>query len=1056
MVINYLNKIKPKRVKSLIILFALLIQFSYFSVILVSNKLSSLNNDTEGINDPIIIYQNGTIDSDSLNVDEIIKYYEQTYKTFVEKPIPNASYNEESGYWIKGDPGVHTIDGDFYIHILTWDIHVGSYEKTVEQLVQEAMANGCDFIGFTNLDGIRITKSVLELIFQLFGIPTWLLSVLLGGSNYLTITTDWEAYHNALIQARWNHRNDNIFIFYGVEKTMMEDYQYLDQLGGIGMGKRMQCLLPYRTQHQQEQMYMDQLIHAAPNVESVLNIMNTFYGDYMERGSAFFSPNIGKLFEWGDADFQRMAQEEYVATGVVAVAKDQVDPFIEFNAHPSNTNWDKCLDNGWDIFGAVGSDNYENGEGGPGLKTKTYVKVWSPGYYGVMEGFKLGRVFTAQGNCINSIDLTMEDNYDQKAYMGDTMVSYGNQTVKFKIGYNTTISQIKVITNYDTPQGYFQIYKTYTNENWTNDGHYISANFTLPHSEDPYFVRLEGIDTNGNRFFSAPVYYKKSTVIFPEIHITEPYDGYITNNASTKIKWTYSSELNDIRLHRFNGYKNPGSNDIGDSIYIVTGRSEFNNDGNDWIEDGWNTIMLKGRDTNTGFTAKDIIHIYCHKNFPVVSISNPRNNSYTNNNTILVQWQGMPFTGYGVENYLVWIDSGPQYNLSSTINTYTFYDVPDGMHEIHVLINQTINYETFVANITVYVDTQNPTINIESPTNNAVFNENKTEKTVTLQYTAADIDSCPGGILNSKVNIYKDIDNNGTWTLIQSVILEGETVLYNLTWADGKYKVNITTYDLAGNNNSAEVIYHIDLLPPLVWLPLQIYFGSDYANINWIHKDSATDIDIIKLVLENGTVFLFDKTTTNKTIQYPGEGKYKISLIVNDTQGHETQRNSTVFIDKTNPIIYTVWVNDQFYKGSGRYFRVGLTVNDIMSGIKNITLNYNITNTQSSYASSITIMNILSYRIEFEIPYYVLNTYTPLNEANVTFNFEAYDKVGHNTKTQNFKYELKLTIPQKEKELTVEQIFIIFGIVVGVSLGGVYIAYKLKRRRDFGEFAKYY
>ncbi|MHA1392252.1 MAG: hypothetical protein ACTSRZ_02010, partial [Promethearchaeota archaeon] len=255
---------------------------------------------------------------------------------------------------------------------------------------------------------------------------------------------------------------------------------------------------------------------------------------------------------------------------------------------------------------------------------------------------------------------------------------------------------------------------------------------------------------------------------------------------------------------------------------------------------------------------------------------------------------------------------------------------------------------------------------------------------------------------------------------------------------------------------SAEVIYYLDFLPPLCWLPMAFYSGSDYADISWTQKDSSTEIDTVILDLKNGTTLVFDKNTDNVTIQYPGEGEYAISITINDTQGHTIVRDSVVYVDKTNPVIFTVWVDDQFYTGSKRYFRVGITTNDMMSGIANITLNYNISNTQSSYASQMTLLNIRSYRVEFELPFEILNTYTPLNEANITFNFEVYDKVGHYTTCQNFSHELKLDLGEREEGLTAEQILIIIGSIVGAGLIGGFLAYKLKRKREFGDFAKYY
>jgi hypothetical protein len=79
--------------------------------------------------------------------------------------MPDPAYNEESGIWKKGDPGVHTKDGDFETQVLMWTIHLGQYEKTVDQLVQEAIANDCDFIAFTNLDGIEFPVT-FDLIFK--------------------------------------------------------------------------------------------------------------------------------------------------------------------------------------------------------------------------------------------------------------------------------------------------------------------------------------------------------------------------------------------------------------------------------------------------------------------------------------------------------------------------------------------------------------------------------------------------------------------------------------------------------------------------------------------------------------------------------------------------------------------------------------------------------------------------------------------------------------------------------------------------------------------------
>lgn len=1063
----------PKKTTTLILLFLFSFQIGMVVTSPISNSDLPSDKGSDNSTNTKIVYQNPEKEP---TLDEKIQYYEEHYQPYVISNMPDPAYNEESGIWKKGDPGVHTKDGDFETQVLMWTIHLGQYEKTVDQLVQEAIANDCDFIAFTNLDGIRVSRDILNLIFQALGIPSWALDILLGSGNDLTIYAGWQTYYDAIQQARYNYRNspadDPIEIFIGTEKTIGEDIQYLDQLQGMGIGKRVQCVLPYNPN--MELTFLQEIVSQPLQLDPVLNKMETFWGSTgWEGGTTMFSPHIGVLDLWSDADYRRLSQVRNCAPGVVSVAANAVDTFIEFDPSPSSINWDTTLSSGTNIFAAAGSENYVSGTGGPGLTTKTYVKTWTPGYFGIMEGFKLGRVFTAQQNIIDRLDFTIEDFYDQKAYMGDTIVSYNNQTVKIKAHYNSPIDHINLISNYS---GNLQIYTTFTSDNWTDNTvtNEISMQIQLPHNDASYFLRLEGVAANGYRFFSAPLRYQKSNVLFPEIHFTFPTSKeFYTNNGSQMVNWTKSIELDQVNLHVLDGYifDVPSNPPTPPYPYNVNNQLFFDNDGSvylDQVGDGWNTLILKGRDTTTGATARDYVYIR-YTESPVVNILNPINNSYSKSDSVTVSWQGQPYTGHQVENYNIWLDANSPILLGPSVTSYEFTGLTEGQHIIHVQINQTDNYETFTANLTVYIDLTNPLLDITAPSEGQTFNENKTWPVMLINFTAADPDVCMGPVDYTIIQLYKDIGNDGTYTLIDTKtddydddINEIYYTNYTAPWEDGSYKINITIYDLAGNFASLERTYHLDFYDPRVWLPTMFISGSKTITINWTQFDTATAIDTVKLDLMNGTIIDLDKFTNGTTITYPDQGEYPIHLTVNDTEGHYVERSSMIYIDLTKPSIYTIWIDDTMYDTSTmfHYFRVGITTNDYgtgQTGVKNVTLNYQLyTDPETKYYYSMKLTTVRSSKIMFEVDYYTIISRTVNNQVNISFSLTVADYAGNIETTDSYEHEIKLILPPRGDKLTATEIFIIIGSVAGgVAIGG-YIGYRIKRKRDFGEFAKYY
>jgi hypothetical protein len=113
------------------------------------------------------------------------------------------------------------------------------------------------------------------------------------------------------------------------------------------------------------------------------------------------------------------------------------------------------------------------------------------------------------------------------------------------------------------------------------------------------------------------------------------------------VNWTKSIELDQVNLHVLDGYifDVPSNPPTPPYPYNVNNQLFFDNDGSvylDQVGDGWNTLILKGRDTTTGATARDYVYIR-YTESPVVNILNPINNSYSKSDSVTVTWQGQPY-----------------------------------------------------------------------------------------------------------------------------------------------------------------------------------------------------------------------------------------------------------------------------------------------------------------------------------------------------------------------------------------------------------------------------
>ncbi len=171
---------------------------------------------------------------------------------------------------------------------------------------------------------------------------------------------------------------------------------------------------------------------------------------------------------------------------------------------------------------------------------------------------------------------------------------------------------------------------------------------------------------------------------------------------------------------------------------------------------------------------------------PTLSITAPENNMITNSSSMQVQWSGKD--NVGIAYYEIKVDNGAWKKVVNA-TSYTL-NLQDGQHTIYVkAVDKAGNYK--IAEVSVTVDTQPPTVQITSPS----ANSNITAKYVVVSWSGSD---------NLGIDHYEVRIDNGTWTTV------GTNTNYNFTdLKEGSHTVYVKAVDKAGNSQVVSVTFNV-------------------------------------------------------------------------------------------------------------------------------------------------------------------------------------------------------------------------------------------------------
>ncbi len=338
-------------------------------------------------------------------------------------------------------------------------------------------------------------------------------------------------------------------------------------------------------------------------------------------------------------------------------------------------------------------------------------------------------------------------------------------------------------------------------------------------------------------------------------------------------------------------------------------------------------------------------------------------------NMTLYLWNGSTITNTTLMNG----------TLNSTIFSQT---LADGNYSWNCLAcdNSTPSSSDWAPNnFTITIDSTNPTVTIQSPSD--VTNTTDTGLDVTYTVTDTNLNTC----------WYSNDSMSANTTISCGTNITG------VTWTQGDHNVTIWANDSAGNNASDEVNFFIDNINPNINITYPInntYYNNQSIEINYTRND--TNLNACWYSNDSYAANTTLASCANISITWT-DGQHNLTIWVNDTQVGNTNFSTIVFyIDSTNPLIdYDTQTEANDTNFSRDFIYVNLTITETNTQNMSFTL-YNDTGivNQTNYTSKILQIN-----------------YTGVEDNNYTYQINITDKANNKNFTEKRTITLDDTAP---------------------------------------------
>jgi hypothetical protein len=267
---------------------------------------------------------------------------------------------------------------------------------------------------------------------------------------------------------------------------------------------------------------------------------------------------------------------------------------------------------------------------------------------------------------------------------------------------------------------------------------------------------------------------------------------------------------------------------------------------------------------------------------PTLIIDLPTIGAFLATGDVAVQWTATDAQS-GIDRFEVALDGGAPVVLPSTTTSQTFVGLADGSHSVTVTaFDEAGNSQA--ANVDFVVDTVQPSLSIDSPTEGSFLAVSNVELTWTASDVVSGIDrfevTLDGGIpvvLSSTVNRHAFADVS-----------------------DGSHSVNVTAMDRAGNVRTVLLGLTVDTVPPTIQVTspaANSVIPSSEVGVVWQAEDATSGIDYYEVLFLGGDSVTVPATSTSYTFSGVEDGAHSIAVIAVDRAGNSQSQTAGFTVD---------------------------------------------------------------------------------------------------------------------------------------------------------------
>lgn len=432
----------------------------------------------------------------------------------------------------------------------------------------------------------------------------------------------------------------------------------------------------------------------------------------------------------------------------------------------------------------------------------------------------------------------------------------------------------------------------------TASGNGYSCTYTSPTalSEGQHIVSISVEDGAGNPSNTASISFGIDASP-PQVSITSPTDGFVTSADSITVTGTASDTGGGITSVSVNN--------------VAAALSGENFTATVPLESGQNTITAIATDT-VGNTAQDAVTVARATSGPSLVITSPVDGSATSVQTI-------PVTGT-VSDSVSTVSSVTVNGVPAAVTGGTFsasVTLSNGQNTITVVAGNAVGLNT-TETVTVTLDTDNPILNVTSPTEGAILSSN----TVPVSGTATDAGS---GIASLTVNeATVPVETGGSFSA-------------NVTMPDGDGSITVIAIDRAGNTAQVTRSITVDTSPPqlVVLSPSEGLITTQQSLI--VSGTVEDSISGVVSVLVNGQSTAISEGSFSLEITLT-EGENTVTVTATNGAGLNTTVSRAVTLDTVPPVL-TVDSPTGGEITTNPAFTLSGTASDVTSGISSVTVN---------------------------------------------------------------------------------------------------------------------